>query len=68
MQQHLECFMNENYVSSVVQDSGVYTKFFWKDMGVYFPGKKLDNKEANNKCDILIYLEVPQRKQNRVIW
>lgn len=54
---------------SIVQDAGVYTKKKnLKDVGVYIPGKKLDNKEANNTCDIFIYLEVPLRKQNRVIW
>lgn len=26
MQQHLACFMNENYLSSIGQDAGVYLK------------------------------------------
>lgn len=43
--QHLAYLLNENYVSSIVQDAGIYV-----------PGKKLDDKKANNKWDIVIYL------------
>lgn len=45
MQQHLAYLLNANYVWSIVQDAGVYIL-----------GKKLDNKEINNKWDIFIYL------------
>lgn len=68
MQQHLACFMNENPVSSIGQDAWVYLKKKKKDAGVYVPGKKLNNKEVNNKWDISIYLEVLQWRWNRVIW
>lgn len=61
MQQHLACFMNENYLSSIGQDAGVYLKKK-KDARVYVPGKKLGNKEVNNKWDVFIYLQVLQRR------
>jgi len=53
--------MNENCVSSIGQDAGVYKKKK-KDAKVYVPGKKLDNKEVNNKWNVFIYLQVLQRR------